>query len=156
MIGSIFGLFDWYYGEWLAQFPWEPFPAAFLEIVLRVSLLWGIWLVPALPVAVWEAVRSQRIWRSALATALLWSCAIVTYYLYYGFLMAFDGEPPLSLFQALRTPAPNAWQTWWVITQTLTLRDIREWSLVALVGGALVGGSIGVVVKYIYWQSKAH
>ena len=58
LAGLGFGVFDWYYLEFLIRFDW---PRTLFTTVIAVSLEWGIWLVPALPLAIAEVQRSQRI-----------------------------------------------------------------------------------------------
>jgi hypothetical protein len=153
LAGLGFGVFDWYYLEFLIRFDW---PRTLFTTVIAVSLNWGIWLVPALPLAIAEVQRSQRIRLSACAVALFWLCAITAYYLYYGFLLAFDGSAPLSLRAALTHPSPTAWADWWSILRSQTLYAILDWSWMALGGGALVGARVGILHQLFRSRMRAH
>jgi hypothetical protein len=81
--------------------------------------------------------------------ACLWFCAITGYYLYYGFLMAFDSTAPHSIVTAITQPNPTGWRDWGEILLRLTLAYIREWGGFAIISGAGVGGVVGVVYRRI-------
>lgn len=152
--GFCFGIADWYYLEFLIRIDWLR-TQTLLTAIVAISINWGIWLVPAVPLAIVEMLRSNRVWFSSLAVALFWACAIIAYYVYYSFLLAFDGYAPLSLLQAVLQPSPTAWQDWGRITRTQTIAHISDWMWVAIIGGGMIGGSAAVFLrKYRMWGNE--
>lgn len=143
LLGLCFGVADWYAMEILKEiFP----PLGIFGLIVGFAAMWGVWLLPALAVVAAELRASRRARWCAAAVALVWVCAIAAYYLLYGFLLAFDGEPPLSLGYALGHLAMRGWADWAEIMRTLLLRDIMRWGAAALACGALVGGALGAAL----------
>ena len=145
-MGVCFGVADWYVMEVLITF--FP-PLGIFGLIPGLAVMWGVWLVPALAVVAAELRVSQRLWRCAAAVMLLWMCALVGYYLFYGFLMAFDGDSPLSLTYALGHLSSGGWENWLEITRTDSLRDLMDWGKVALVGGGVVGAALGAGLEWL-------
>lgn len=146
LIGVCFGVIDWYVRETLkAVCP----PLGALGIIVGVPVMWGVWLLPALAVAYAELRASRRVALCSLAVALVWVAAIVSYHLFYGFLMAFDEASPLSLGYALGHLSSRGWADWGEITRTLTLGYIMRWGAVALVSGGAVGCAIGAGMGWL-------
>src|SRR5690242_5612845 len=80
VIGFIFGLFDWFFNESIiSSFPDYNIIFSLIGLIVK----WGIWLVPAIPIAILEAKRTYRPSTSAIAVVFVWLTAIITYYLYY-------------------------------------------------------------------------
>ena len=44
-VGFLFGIADWYYLNWIAQFSWGELGNSLLVIPLIIALNYGIWLV---------------------------------------------------------------------------------------------------------------
>lgn len=157
IIGLFFGIVDWYYLDLLAStlqkmdegLGLENAPAPLQLLIIAVILLlnWGIWLVPVIPVALFEAKRSKSIGLSALAAVTVWSLAIVGYYLHYTFLLMFWGLPHMDFMLFANRHLPTYWQDWKPAFQRVILSQFFEWLGVALFGGALVGGLTGAAYR---------
>lgn len=147
VIGFIFGIFDWYFSESLiSSFP--DYNLFFLLIGLIIK--WGIWLVPAIPIAIHEVKRTHRSITSMIAVVVVWLTAIITYYLYYLFQIAFIGLPQLEYLLVFGQRSDLFWADWPGILQMLIIAQVKEWGSVAVVGGAIVGWATGSI--YMHWQ----
>ncbi len=102
-------------------------------------LNYGIWLVPVIPVAIYEVKQSHSIRLAALSAVVTWVTALFSYYAYYAFLMMFVGLPNLDHVLFTNRHAPTYWADWWPLFQRVILGQFVEWVGIALVGGAIVG-----------------
>lgn len=139
LLGLAFGVFDWYYLDGLAHFPWGPLGENLIVVPIIILLNYGIWLVPVIPVAIYEARRSQRARSSALASALTWSAALLGYYAYYTVLLAFWGLPQMEHMLVFTTRSATFWQDWWVTFDRVILAQLLDWLPVGILGGAIIG-----------------
>jgi len=143
-IGALFGIFDFVYLEFLYRVPWDRIfgfsPAGTLGWFVRfVVLNIGLWLVPVLPVALYEGRISRLRLRSAGASLSVWCAAIVAYYLAYAAELAFWGTPGRPELHISNRGSEYFWQNWSSVFQGTILRGIAEWIVLAVVGGAIVG-----------------
>jgi len=142
MIGIVFGAIDFFYLGFLyelagPQVLFASFPAGrfLLWLVLNV----GIWLVPVIPIALYEARLSRSRLRSAVASLSTWCAAIVAYYLTNAVQLAFIGLPGRQELHISNHSAPWFWENWASVLRGDILGGITEWIMVAVVGGAIVG-----------------
>ncbi len=73
LIGLLFGVFDWFFLEFITRFPWQQVfgntgIGAIIGLVVLLGLDLGIWLVPVIPIGWYEARRSRSKLKSALAS----------------------------------------------------------------------------------------
>jgi len=141
--GVIFGIADWHYPSILHAFVFPNVSVMPLGLVIELLLTYGIWLVPALPIAWYESAQTRRPSLAAWAVILTWMSALVSYYLYYTVLLAFIGLPQLEQFLVWSPRDPYFWQVWTGMGKELILGQLLEWSVVALLGGAVVGWCTG-------------
>ena len=153
--GGIFGIADWYYPTLLRVLvPARP-PAWLLSLVVEVLLTYGVWLMLALPIAWYETVHTLRPSMAARAVILAWISALVSYYLYYALLLAFIGLPQLEQFLVWSPRDPSFWDVWASMGKDLILGQLLEWSVVALIGGAVVGWCTGWLYCWRRQQASA-
>jgi hypothetical protein len=145
LVGLAFGVFDWYYLNAMATFPWGNLGESFLIIPIILALNYGIWLLLVVPVATIEARRSQDLLHPALAAATVWSMAIFSYYVYYAGLLAFIGLPHMDHLLWMNRNSSGFWQEWSIAFQRIILSQFLEWIVVAIVAG----GSIGLFIGYV-------
>jgi len=131
LIGSLFGIVDFYFQT--LQWPGPP--------LVRVALVFGIWLLPLIPVAVNEARLSQRLWRPSVAGILTWSAAVVAYYFYLLLqlvLIRHPTRPEMHISSAGRDPyyLDNLVS---VFVGEVLISGIAEWLGVAIIGGGILG-----------------
>ncbi len=141
LIGILFGVFDFYYQEMIQGLP--------VSNIVRLAVIFGIWLVPAIPVVLYEAKATRSPFKSALANVLTWSVAILSYYLYLAVKLIFIGQSTRpELYFANYQDA-----YYWSNLQSLFFGDvlygIGEWIGVALLGGFLTGYLIGLIYLHI-------
>ncbi|HPL30778.1 MAG TPA: hypothetical protein PLG21_22255 [Anaerolineae bacterium] len=142
VIGIVFGAIDFFYLGFLyglagPQVLFASFPVGrfLLWLVLNV----GIWLVPVIPIAVYEARLSRSRLRSVVASLSTWCAAIVAYYLTNAVQLAFIGLPGRREMHISNHNAPYFWRNWASVLRGDILGGITEWIVVAIIGGAIVG-----------------
>lgn len=141
LIGIVFGIFDFFYQE-LTQ-----------EIAdsntVRFAVAWGIWLVPAIPVALYEAKISHTKLKPALANVLVWSVSVISYYLYMAVKLIFIGQASRPEMLITNCNDPYYWSN----LQSLLLYDVGgsivEWIGVAVLGGFVVGFLVSLIYHKI-------
>jgi hypothetical protein len=159
VIGLFFGVMDWYYLDGLSSFlAWfgshsnmnNAAPVVqLLGIAMIVILNWGFWLVPVIPVAIYESKRSRSIGLAALSAITVWSFAILSYYGFYTILLLFWGLPNLDFMLFSNRNSTTYWQDWKPVFQRLITNQFLDWILVALIGGAIVGAMTGILHRYL-------
>jgi len=140
LVGVTFGVFDYYYQGLIA--PWS-------GIAVHLFLVLGVWLIPVVPVALYETRATGSLWLSALAGVLTWFTAIVAYYLFNAIELLLLGVPRRPEMHVSNRDDPFFWQNWQSVLRYDILGGILEWSLVAILGGAIVGFLVSLVYRSI-------
>jgi hypothetical protein len=138
-VGVLFGILDWYYLNGLANFQWGSLGESILVIPIILFLNFGIWLLPVAAVAIYEERRSFSLHRAAFSGAVVWTCAITSYYLYYTILLAFFGLPHMEHLLFINRNDPAFLSEWSIAFKRIILAQFLEWIGIALVGGGIVG-----------------
>lgn len=157
--GLIFGIAYWGYLGMTANFvnyvdgalytlyniPEEARQTWFL---LPVALLayFGVWLIPAILVAVYESRHSKTPYLSALAVVMVWTSGVLGYYVIYVALLALFGLPNMEYLLVFGERSPTIWQDWGAIFPTLILSNFLKWTAVGVIGG----GFAGFVISLLY------
>ena len=131
LIGLLFGIFDFFYQELIAGIG--------ETIILRVLVTTGVWLLPAIPIILYEAKVSQTTWKPTLANVLTWVMAVISYYLYMGFKLLIIGQEGRQEVHFSSYQDPYFWSNWKSLFVGDILGGMFEWLIVAVVGGCLVG-----------------
>jgi hypothetical protein len=147
LIGLAFGILDWYYLNALPTLSWGRLGESLLVIPIIIFLNYGVWLLVVVPVAIYEARRSQGLRISALAGATVWASAILSYYLYYTVLLAFFGLPHMDHLLLTNRNAPGFWQEWSVAFNRIIVSQFLEWIVIAMVGGCAAGFLAGYLFR---------
>ncbi len=153
LVGCIFGIFDFFYHGFLANIlgRQEAFMPSALGEFTWLVLSVGIWLVPVIPIALYEAGISGSCLRSALASILTWCTSIISYYLTNAVQLMFLGLPSRPELHVSNHSAPLFWMNWaGVFWQDIVLAGIVRWSVVAVISGSI----IGFLTSYVYLQFK--
>lgn len=152
LIGLVFGVVDWYYLDLLAHFSWGQLGESLLVIPIIIALNYGIWLVPVVPIAIYEVHRSRSTRLSAVSGITVWSSAIFSYYTYYTALLAFWGLPNMDYLLVIGEHPPTFWQDWAIVFQKVILSQFLEWIIIAVIGG----GIVGLIASrfYFYWLGR--
>lgn len=139
LIGLVFGLFDYFFQQ-AVQSDASP--------LVRVMIIYGIWLVPLVPIALYEARRSRSELKTALVCAFTWSVAIIVYYLYMAIELIIIGKDTRPELHLSSSSDPYYWSNLGQVLSNDIGGGILEWITLALVGGGLLGLCIG-------WLNKA-
>ena len=138
LIGLVFGLFDYYFQQ-IAQ--------SDTSLATRVMIIYGIWLVPLVPIALYEAKRSRSELKTALACAFTWGVAIIVYYLYMAIELIIIGKDTRPELHFSNSGDPYYWSNLGQVLSNDMGGGILEWITLALVGGGLLGLCIGSLYK---------
>ena len=147
MIGIGFGVFDFYYQGFIQN----SFASRLLGEITMVMLILGIWLVPVIPIVLYETKVSQSRVMSALTCSLTWCISIISYYLFNAVQLAFLGFPTRPELHISNHGDPFFWENWKsVLWHDIFWGGIVEWSVVAVVGGLIVG----FLVSFVYLRLR--
>jgi hypothetical protein len=127
------------YLNWLAHISWGGLGESILVLPVIIGMNYGIWLVPIIPVVIYEARHTQRIRNPILAGMLTWSCAIFSYYCYYGILLSLGKLMHLEHLNIFGDKNATFWLEYWRMFNRIILGQFLEWIIIALIGGALIG-----------------
>ncbi len=109
----------------------------------------GIWLLPIVPIALYEVRISRSRVRPALACSLTWCATITSYYLTNAVQLAFIGVPTRLEMHISNRLDPFFWDNW----KSELLYDVGGsivgWGVVALVGGFIIGFIISLIYLYL-------
>lgn len=141
IIGILFGVVDFFYHGFLSNFIRRTsFSSHSSAEITWLVLSIGIWLVPIIPIALYETrISLSRLW-PALATSFTWCASIVAYYLTDAVQLAFlgfSGRPELHISNRGTPFFLENWRN--VLWHDIILGGIVEWVLVAFIGGFMVG-----------------
>jgi len=139
LIGLIFGIIDWFYLDWLANISWGSLGESILVIPIIIAMNYGIWLVPIIPVVMYEARHSEKIRYPMFAGMLTWSCAIFSYYLYYAVLLSLGKLVHLEHLNIFGDKYATFWPEYWSMFNRIILSQFLEWIIIAVIGGATMG-----------------
>ena len=163
LLGLAFGILDWYFLDVLAsigrnesfnnQMQQSAELVRLFGAVVILALNYGIWLVPVIPAAVFEYIRTRVLWRAVVSASVVWSAAIFSYYTYYTLLLMFTGLPGMEFMLFAQRDLPSYWNDWWVSFQQVILNQFIEWIGVAILGGAIVG-ALSAAGVHLFWQRR--
>lgn len=134
VIGIAFGVIDYFFQQ-VAQQDSSP--------VTRVIVIYGIWLIPLIPIALYEVHASRSVVKPAIASALAWSLAIVAYYLYMAVELIIIGKDSRPELQFGNHQDPYYWSNLGQVFSGEVSGGIFEWLALAIFGGGLIGLVIG-------------
>jgi len=141
LIGFLFGIFDFYYQE-------------FTESLITSSTMWflvawSVWLVPAIPIVLYEAKKSQDIIKSIFANILVWSVSVISYYMYIPFKLVFIGQSSMQHFYISNYKNKFYLSNLKSLILGLISEDIPEWLVIAVLGGLVVGFCVSFSYLYL-------
>lgn len=156
LIGLLFGILDWFYLDWLAHISWGSLGQSILVVPIILVMNYGIWLVPIVPVTIYETSLSQKIRNSILAGVITWSCAILSYYAYYAALLSLGKLIHLEHMNIFGEKDATFWYYYWQMFKGIILNQFFEWIIIAVIGGAVIGAlSFQFMQKRYYAKSEA-
>ena len=151
LIGLFFGMIDWFYLNSLAHISWGSLGESILVVPIIIGMNYGIWLVPIIPAVIYEARHAQRIRNSMFAGMLTWSCAIFSYYAYYGILLSLGKLPHLEHLNIFGNKDETFWYYYWQMFKGIIIGQFFEWIIIAISGGGIIGALI-----FWFLRKKAH
>lgn len=108
-------------------------------IPVMILMNYGIWLVPLVPAVIFESRKADRIVAPILTGVLIWSSAILSYYLLYWVLLSLGKLPNLEYLRIFGTHPGNFWVDYWRMVKNLILGQFLERIPIAIIGGAFIG-----------------
>jgi hypothetical protein len=162
LLGLVFGLADWYFLDLLQTLSQDQAinarleaANAFVRLVIVVAIIaanYGIWLVALVPAAIYEIKRSGSVRRAALASVVVWSAALVSYYAFYAFMLMWVGLPQMEFMLFANRGLPGYWADWWPPFRRVIVDQFLEWIGIAVVGGAIVGAMTALAFRRVSKQ----
>lgn len=148
LIGLIFGIFDWFYLDWLARGIGPNLGEnPFIVIPIILILNYGIWLLPIIPVVIYEIHQTEKIKSPMLAGILTWCCALFSYYTYYAILLSLGKLPNLAHLNVLGARYDSFWRDYGAMFKRVILFQFLEWIPIAVIGG-------GLTAAFFWWVLK--
>lgn len=151
LVGIAFGALDFYYLGRLhnripyGSFAWGPLGDS-VDLIVRFGILnVGLWLVPAVSIAISEARRTASAVRPAVATVYLWCVAVLAYYVTNAAHLLLVGEPGRPEMHIANRADVRFAANWVREFRYTVLHSSGEWLVVAVVGGAIVGLLVGAI-----------
>jgi hypothetical protein len=152
-IGIIFGVFDFYFHSFISR------------MLIQGETLWtlltyGVWLVPLVPIALYEARFSKSKMRAAIASSSTWLVSIIFYYLYNAIQLGIIGISTRPELHISNKNDPFFWGNWKnVFWNDIVMRGIFQWSGFAVVVGFIVGFSVSFIYlrieKFIKFRNQS-
>jgi hypothetical protein len=156
VVGLCFGFGDWYFLDMLASLGQNQAlneslnqTPEYIRVLIVMGLVisnYGVWLIPVIPTAIYEMKRSHSLLRSAISSVVVWISAIVSYYIYYAFLLMFVGLPNMDFMLFSNRQSATYWIDWWEPFRRVILDQFVEWIIIAVIAGAIVG----IMSAYIF------
>ncbi len=131
LIGILFGVFDFYYQEFTQ--------GIINSTIVWFIVAWSVWLVPVIPIVLYETKISKSVVKSVLANILVWSVSVISYYMYIPIKLVFIGQSTMSEFYILNYKSEFYWSNLKDLVLGLISEDAPEWLVVAIFGGLIVG-----------------
>ena len=139
LIGVIFGIIDWFYLDWLAWVSWGAVGETIFMIPLAISLNYGIWLVPIIPVVIVASRKGNKIWDPVVLGIITWLSAMLSYYTYYAILLSTGKLPHLEHLNIFADTFPEVRTEYWRMFKRIIFYQWLEWSVIAIIAGGVIG-----------------
>jgi len=143
IIGVLFGIFDFYYQEVTKGI-------AITSYAVWFVVAWAIWLIPIIPIVLYESKISKSKVMSAFANVLTWSVATISYYLFIPIKLMFIGQVSRKEMYISNYRDPFYWSNLKSILLGDVLGSILTWIVVAIAGGFI----IGFLISFTYLNFK--
>jgi hypothetical protein len=148
LIGLVFGIFDWFYLDWLSRGLGPNLGEnPFIVIPIIIGLNYGIWLVPVIPVVIYETQKADTIKGPILAAIITWSCALFSYYSYYAILLSLGKLPHLAHLNLFSERYVGFWGDYWRMFRWIILSQFLEWVPIAIIGGSIIAALFWWMIK---------
>lgn len=142
VVGSLFGVFDFFYQQFI--------PCMISSHMTSLIVVWGIWLIPIIPVAIYESKVSQSRFKASLVSMLTWNFSIITYYLIIPIKLVFIGQASRQELYIANYRDQYYWSNFKSMFLNDVLASALQWIGVAIIGG----GIIGFLTSCIYFRLR--
>lgn len=142
VVGILFGIFDFYYQELTQGIHISSFVVWFV-------VAWAVWLIPAIPIVLYETKVSESKKKSVISNVLVWSISVCFYYLYMAIKLIFIGQESMKSFHISNYKDQFYLSNLKSLFLDDVLRGITEWIIIAIVGGIVVGFLISFIYLHI-------
>ena len=146
LIGVLFGVFDFYYQEFTQNL--------ITSTKIWFVVAWSVWLVPVIPIVLYEAKISKSLVKSVFANILVWSVSVISYYMYIPIKLVFIGQSTMLEFYISNYRSEFYLSNLKLLIWGLISEDAPEWLLVAILGGLIVGFCISF--SYLRLRKLSH
>lgn len=148
LIGLVFGVVDWFFLDWLSSGLGPNLgDNPFIIIPIIIGLNYGIWLVPIIPVVIYETHQADHIKGPILAGILTWCCALFSYYTYYAILLSTGKLPNLAHLNLFGPLYAGFWRDYWAMFKRVILFQFLEWIPIAFIGGSIIAAIFWWLLK---------
>jgi hypothetical protein len=120
-------------------------------VPIIIIMNYGIWLVPIIPVVIYEANVSGKYTYPMLTGTLTWSCAIFSYYAYYAILLSLGKLINLEHLNIFGVKDETFWYYYWQMFKGIILGQFFEWIIIAVFGGGIIGA-----LAFLFFRKKTH
>lgn len=132
-------MIDWFYLNWIAHISWGSLGQSILVVPIILLMNYGIWLLPIIPVVIYEVRYADKIISPMLACSLTWCSAIFSYYSYYAVLLSIGKLINLEHLNIFGEKYDTFWPEYWQMFNRVILDQFLEWIIIAIIGGAAIG-----------------
>ncbi|QSO45643.1 hypothetical protein [Alicyclobacillus mengziensis] len=146
LIGIVFGVADFYLPSFIV--PHLSMNSPVLEGIIGFALTFGVWLVPGIPIVIYETSVSRRRLSSALAICLTWCISVVVYYLTNVAQLAIGSSTQPDL-RFSNHNSPFFWTNWESVLFSYVLTSTLEWSIVSILGGLIIGFLVSSTYMFV-------
>ncbi len=155
LIGTIFGIVDWYIQTSLTSLGFVLMPKIKFANVVIFGLIYFVWLIPGITVAYVEVRKSMSTKMPVISVVTFWVGAIMGYYLYYLYLIVFVGLNQMEHLVITDCCSQEYWNGLFSIVKYVVFTQMFEWIPIAVVGGSLIGWIVAKVYLSLFKNSKA-
>ncbi|HOQ02096.1 MAG TPA: hypothetical protein PK604_15025 [Acetivibrio clariflavus] len=148
IVGILFGVFDFFYQE-LTSGIISSYATWFI-------VAWGIWLIPIIPISIYEAKVTKSCLRSAFTSVITWSISIVSYYLFMAVKLVLIGQASRKELHISNYRDEFYWSNLKSLFTGDVLSGIIEWIGIAIVGGFVIGLSVSFAYLKLKKLRKSH
>lgn len=163
-VGLCFGIMDWYFLDRLASITQNqainesllkaPEYIRVMIVMVVVISNYGVWLIPAIPAAIYEMKRTHSLGRAVVSAVIVWSAAILSYYVFYAFLLMFAGLPNMHFMLFSNRQSATYWVDWWPLFKRVIVAQFFDWIGIAVIGGAIVGALSATIFNLVSMRRR--
>ena len=149
VVGVLFGIFDFYYPTIFLHFTFDPHYGG---QIIGFAFTFGVWLVPVIPIVLYEAQVSRSKLFPALASSLTWCISIIFYYVTNVFQLA-KGSSYQPWMRISNYRAPGFLSNW-ENELSVDLTNTLEWVVFASIAGFIIGFLVSLIYLFFFRNKR--